>query len=80
MTSLSGHGLALMEGVVCQRPLCLDKKAHLRKHVGADAGDHVRPDIQVSAGSECRSGGRQSEAHLHFDFRSNGNTSRHCWR
>ena len=58
MLSLSGIVSRLMEGIVCERALSLQKKAHLREHVGADAGDHIGADIELSSGGERRSGRR----------------------
>jgi len=68
------HGLPLMEGIVRKRPLCLDEKAHLGKHVGAHACYDIGPDIEFGAGGEHCAGGREAQPHLHFNFWSDGDT------
>src|SRR6476660_8222334 len=63
-----------MEGIVRKCPLCLDEKAHLGKHVGAHACYDIGPDIEFGAGGEYCSGRREPQAHLHFNFWSEGDT------
>jgi hypothetical protein len=64
----------LMEGIVRKRPLSLNEKAHLGEHVGAHAGDDIGPDIEFTASGKHCSGRREAQTHLHFNFRSDGDT------
>ena len=59
-----------MEGIVRKSPLCLNQESHLRKHIGAYAGYHVGSYIEIGAGSERCTSGREAQTHLHFSFRS----------
>src|SRR5580658_9990996 len=68
------HSLAPMEGIVRKRPLCLNEKAHLSEYVCAYAGDDIGPDIEFTAGGEHCSGRGKAQTHLHFNFRSDGDT------
>ena len=44
------------------------------EHVCAYAGDDIGPDIEFTAGGKHCSGRREAQTHLHFNFRSDGDT------